>query len=87
MTTNSSQGVGMLLKSEMEYILPHVERSGFEVADAESQVSEKNPTATKVLEQLKESVKEAEVQLRKGAGKVKEKTGELFDYLKKRIPR
>src|SRR5699024_8545337 len=87
LTSNSSKGVGMLLKSEMEHILPHVQTTAFDVEEAESQVASQTEKEPEWMNQVKESAKILEEQLKKGTKKVKEKTSHLLDSLKDLIPR
>lgn len=85
LTSNSSEGVGMLLKSEMEHILPHVQANAFDITEAENEITENNQKET--IQKVKEKFREVEDQLKKGARKVKEKTSSLINSLKEFIPR
>ena len=85
LTTNSSEGVGMLMKSELEHLLPHVHANAFAVPDAQEQVATKNQKDT--LDSLKKTLRVIEEDVVKGAKKVKETTTDILKKVKEWLPR
>ncbi|WP_368645009.1 PBP1A family penicillin-binding protein [Alkalibacterium putridalgicola] len=82
LTTYSSQGIGMVLKAQMEGILPHTEQSTFLVEEAgEGYQQEQDST---IFEQFTGGMEEAGEIIKEGASLFKDKTSELFERFRNR---
>lgn len=78
LTSSSSQGVGMLLKSEMENILPYTEQTAFVVEDAGNEYVE-GEEGNDLMGQVQQGVERAGEAIRKGANILRDGAGRLFD--------
>ncbi|OJF95771.1 PBP1A family penicillin-binding protein [Alkalibacterium sp. 20] len=81
LTTYSSQGIGMVLKAQMEGILPHTEQSTFLVEEAGEGYQEEEPS---IFDQFTGGMEEAGERVREGASLFKNKTSELFEQFRNR---
>lgn len=82
LTTYSSQGIGMVLKEQMESILPHTEQSTFLVEEAGEGYQEEQDRS--ILDQFTGGMEEAGEIIKEGASLFKDKTSELFDRFRNR---
>jgi penicillin-binding protein 2A len=83
LTSSSSQGVGMLLKAEMEGILPHTEQTAFVVEEPTSEQIEGQDT-NDFLNQVQQGLEDAGNMLRDGAGQLRDGAAELFNRFRNR---
>lgn len=83
LTTSSSQGVGMLLKAEMENILPHTQQTAFAVEEAESDYAESNDFDS-FIDQVQQGFEEAGRAIRDGASTLRDQAGELINRFRNR---
>lgn len=83
LTTSSSQGVGMLLKAEMENILPHTQQTAFAVEEAESDYTESN-NFDSFIDQVQQGFEDAGRAIRDGASTLRDQAGELMDRFRNR---
>lgn len=87
LTGYSSQGVGMVLKREMESILPHVELASFDVDSAEHQIAGTESEEFNWTDQFQETTKKIEGQLKNGVDVLQERTANLINKLRDRMSR
>lgn len=81
LTSYSSQGIGMVLKAQLEGILPHTEQSTFLVEEAGEGYQEKEPS---ILDQFTGGMEEAGEVIREGASLFKDKASELLQQFRNR---
>lgn len=78
LTSSSSRGVGMLLKAEMENILPHTQLTAFNVEEAEIEQAD-TTNRNDLLDQVQRGFEEAGKVIRDGASELRDLAGELFN--------
>lgn len=83
LTNYSSQGVGQLLKAEMEMILPHTEQTTFLVEEAGQEYVQNNES--NLLDQMTEGVEEAGKIIKEGATILRDKATEWFGQFRNRM--
>lgn len=81
LTTNSSQGIGRVMKAQLEGILPHTEQSTFLVEEAGEGYQEEESS---LFDQFTGGVEEAGEILKEGASLFKNKASELFNEFRNR---
>lgn len=85
LTNYSSQGIGLVLKAEMERILPHTEQTTFLVEEAGTEyVDHSSP---ELLDQVTESMEEAGKLIKEGATVIKDKASEWFGKFRNQMNR
>lgn len=80
--TYSSQGIGMVLKAQMEGILPHTEQSTFLVEEAGEGYQQE--TETSIFNRFTDGMEEAGKVIKEGADLFRNKTSELFNQFRNR---
>lgn len=79
LTSSSSQGVGMLLKAEMESILPHTEQTAFVVNEAESDYVGTQDPEGGFLDSVQQGLEDAGNAIREGAGSLRDGASDLIN--------
>lgn len=83
LTSYSSQGIGQLLKAEMEMILPHTAQTTFLVEEAGQEYVQSNES--NFLDQMTEGVEEAGKIIKEGATIIRDKATEWFGQFRNRM--
>lgn len=78
----SSQGIGMVLKAQMENILPHTDKSTFLVEEAGEGYQEEQDSS--IFDQFTGGMEEAGEIIKEGASLFRNKTSELFERFRNR---
>lgn len=81
LTSGTSQGIGQVFKTQMEYILPQTEQSTFLVEEAGSEYVAEEPS---VFDRVSESIEEASSFIREGSSIFRERTSELIQRFRNR---
>ncbi|MFO8069286.1 MAG: PBP1A family penicillin-binding protein [Alkalibacterium sp.] len=81
LTTYSSQGIGMVMKAQLEGILPNTDQSTFLVEEAGEGYQEQEPS---IFDQFTGGMEEAGDVIKEGASLFKNKTSELFEKFRNR---
>lgn len=81
LTSSSSQGVGMVLKSKMENILPHTEQTAFVVDEAESGYVEAEESDS-FLNNVQQGLEEAGNAIREGAGQLRDGAADFINQFR-----
>lgn len=85
LTTSSSQGVGMLLKAELENILPHTQQTAFAVEEAEVDYAGSGSNGLdSFIDQVQQGFEDAGRAIRDGASTLRDQAGELFNRFRNR---
>ncbi|SFB83288.1 penicillin-binding protein 2A [Alkalibacterium subtropicum] len=82
LTTYSSQGIGMVLKAQMEGILPHTEQAAFLVEEAGKGYQQEQNVS--IFNQFTDGMEEAGEMIKEGAALFKDKTSDLFERFRNR---
>lgn len=83
LTSYSSQGIGQLLKAEMEMILPHTDQTTFLVEEAGQEYVQNKDS--NFLDQMTEGMEEAGKIIKEGATILKDKATEWFGQFRNRM--
>lgn len=79
LTSSSSQGVGMVLKAEMEGILPHTEQTAFVVEEPQSDYVDSEEDTGGFLDSVQQGLEDAGNAIREGAGNLRDGASDLFN--------
>ncbi|WP_208559119.1 PBP1A family penicillin-binding protein [Marinilactibacillus kalidii] len=80
----SSQGVGMVMKSELEHILPYTSQTAYAIEDANQEVVDAE-TNQELMEQVNKGIEETKEVIRKGSSYIKDGAGKVFDFFKNAV--
>ncbi|SFK53542.1 penicillin-binding protein 2A [Marinilactibacillus piezotolerans] len=81
---NSSQGVGMVMKSELEHILPYTQQTAFTVEDIDMEVAD-TESGQDLLEQVNKGFKDTKEVIRKGTNYLLDGADKVIDFFKNSV--
>ncbi|WP_027107723.1 PBP1A family penicillin-binding protein [Lacticigenium naphthae] len=83
LNSTSSKGIGEVLELQLEKMLPYTEQTTFDTEDAASLAESKD--SPYMNGNLKETIKRVEEQVKEGTSILKERTRDVFDFIKDKI--
>ncbi|GEQ33058.1 penicillin-binding protein 2A [Marinilactibacillus psychrotolerans] len=81
---NSSKGVGMVMKSELEHILPYTNQTAFAVEDVEKEGTDTN-NGQEILDQVNKGFEETKEVIRKGTNYLLDGADKVIDFFKNSV--
>lgn len=81
---NSSQGVGMVMKSELEHILPYTQQTAFTVEDVDMEVAD-TESGQDLLEQINKGFEDTKEVIRKGTNYLLDGADKVIDFFKNSV--
>lgn len=84
LTNSSSQGIGMVMKSELEHILPYTSQTAYAVEDANTEEVEADNNQ-ELMEQVNKGIEDTKEVIRKGSTYIKEGAGKVVEFFKNSV--